>query len=291
MLKNLVLIILLCMILGIFECIRECRNFTVTHYNITSKHFKSNDKHHKVVVLSDLHNKEYGKGNQKLLQAIKAESPDAILVAGDMLVGAKGVATDAAINITKELVKIAPVYYGNGNHEQRMKEEPQIYGPIYMEYKKELLNAGVNLLENESKDILLGDIPITITGLEIPSHYYERCNTYEFKVSDIEEQVGKASDKYQVLISHNPTYSRQYVKWGADLVVSGHFHGGIVRIPFLGAVFTPQFKMFPEYSGGHYKYNESDIVVSKGLGEHTIKLRFCNYPELIVLHLLDIQDK
>ena len=95
----------------------------------------------------------------------------------------------------------------------------------------------------------------------------------------------KDSTNYQILLAHNPMYAETYLEWGADLILSGHLHGGIVRIPGLGGVVSPQFRLFPKYSGEHTEKNGKSVVVSKGLGTHTIKIRFLNPAEVVVLHL------
>ena len=101
-----------------------------------------------------------------------------------------------------------------------------------------------------------------------------------------EQRIGKASRaSYQILIAHNPSHVPAYKEWKADLVVSGHFHGGLVRLPFLGAVITPQLKIFPRYSGGIYREGQTTTVVSRGIGEHTIPVRLFNTPEVVVLHM------
>ena len=104
-------------------------------------------------------------------------------------------------------------------------------------------------------------------------------------MEQIEERIGKADiAKYQILLAHNPIYTDTYLKWGADLVLSGHLHGGIVRIPGLGGVITPQFRLFPKYSGELTVKDGKSVVVSKGLGTHTIRIRFLNPADVIVLH-------
>lgn len=279
------LVIIICGVLCLLESVIECRNFVVTHYSIGRNEAVSAEHKSKVVVLSDLHNKEYGKHNYKLLAEIRKQEPEIIVIAGDVLVGKEDASMEVAIHFMKEVVKIAPTYYGNGNHEQRLRDFPEKYGEMYQVYKKALLEAGVILLENENIDIKLGDRDVSIAGLEIPHQFYEKCKVYEFDTDEIHNMLGKCSGKYQILIAHNPLYSEQYVEWGADLVLSGHLHGGVIRLPFLGAVITPQYTLMPKYNGGHYQYKGADIVVSKGIGEHTIKLRFLNRPELIVLHV------
>lgn len=286
-LEWIILICIICGILGLLESARECRNFIITHYNIETaklQNSKENKLDKKIIMLSDLHNKEYGQGNVKLLDAIRTEQPDIIIIAGDMLVGKSTVPFEKAVYFMEKLSEIAPIYYGNGNHEQRMKESVDKFGRKYVDYKDALQEHGIIFLENESKNIKLGDKEICISGLEIPLRFFERRSSYDFERKEISDQLGKASPLYQIIIAHHPLYAEEYIDWGADLVLSGHLHGGVVRLPYIGAFITPQFKFFPKYSGGNYKYKESDIIVSRGIGEHTIKVRFANKPEVIVLH-------
>ena len=90
-------------------------------------------------------------------------------------------------------------------------------------------------------------------------------------------------DCFTILVAHTPAYIKEYSEWGADLIICGHYHGGFVRIPFLGGVISPQLKLFPKYSGGKYNVNNTDVIVSRGLGSHTLPFRIFNTPELIVV--------
>ena len=128
----------------------------------------------KFVLLSDLHNKVYGKHNKRLLYAITKQRPDAILIAGDMLVGKKGVYPKPAMEFVKSLANICPVFYANGNHEQRMKENPANYSHVYERYKKELSAEQVIFLENRSVVREWNGDLFTISGLEIPYEGYAK---------------------------------------------------------------------------------------------------------------------
>lgn len=277
------IIVAICAVCVLVEIVRENYIFTVTHYDLNTSKL---EKDMKVVVLSDLHNCSYGENNQKLLQAIKKEQPDLILVAGDILVGKKEVPTTVAKQFMHDVTAIASVYYANGNHEQRMKEESEEYGTTYEDYKYNITEAGVTLLENETAAISWGEDQVNIRGLEIPLRCYKKLSKGKLKSQEITERIGKADlDKFEILIAHNPVYAEEYADWGADVVLSGHLHGGVVRIPFWRGVISPQIKLFPKYSGGHYKVKDSDLIVSRGLGTHTIKVRLFNEPEVVVLHI------
>lgn len=273
-------------LLGAAEIIRELKTFKVTHYQIHSPKLSKEMPEKKVALISDLHNCVYGKGNEKLLKAIKEEEPDLILVAGDILVGKKEANEDAAVHFINELKKIAHVCYGNGNHEQRMKEQPKYYGTKYQEYKQAINGGEITFLENETMVINWEEDKTAVTGLEIPKKYYEKFLKHGLKQEEIEERIGKPDkETYQILIAHNPVYAKEYAKWGADLIVSGHLHGGIVRLPFPGGAVSPQISFFPRYSGGCYKVGDADLVVSKGLGTHTINIRLFNEAEVVMLHI------
>lgn len=289
MIKWLVLIaIIMCVVFG--EWMREVHSFKVTHYNIQSPKLK-NVKSRKVIVLSDLHNCKYGKDNEKLLRAVYNEKPDMILIAGDMLVGKKGVSTEIAKRFVEKLSNFCDTYYVNGNHEQRMKEDAEKYGYAYQEYKEYLQKCGVLFLENENAQVNWEECQVEIWGLEIPRNAYEKFHKVSIPEGYVEECFGKLNaSKYQILIAHNPIFMKEYLKWGADLIVSGHLHGGVARIPFWRGVISPQGGLFPKYSGELTKEGNTSIVVSKGIGLHTIRVRFLNPAEIVVLHIGDSEE-
>lgn len=270
----------------IAEWIREIVTFKVTHYHITSDKLHDLQRGRKVVFLSDLHNNRYGKDNEKLLTAVKEQKPDFIVIGGDMLVGKANIPSKVAEDFVSKLTEICPVYYANGNHEQRMKVYPETYGTMFQEYKEKLEKRGVMFIENTFADINCDGCQIKIHGLEIPVQYYKKFRKQTLSVDVVKDQIGEPEDNcYNILLAHNPTYTKTYLEWGADLILAGHFHGGVVRIPKLGGIITPQWHMFPKYSGEMTEKDGKCVVVSKGLGAHTLKIRFLNPAEVIVLHL------
>lgn len=284
--KWLIYIVFVILVCCVIEWIREITTFRVTHYDVKSEKLNGLTKECNLVFLSDLHNNRYGKDNEKLLNSVMEQSPDFILIGGDMLVGKPDISYEVAEKFVSQLTKIAPVYYANGNHEQRMKLYPETFGSTYQRYKEQIEKKGVTFLENASKNLAFCDCNLRITGLEIPREGYKKFCKTEVSLGQIENCIGQASrDSYQILLAHNPVYAEIYLEWGADLVLSGHLHGGVVRLPFLGGVITPQFRLFPKYSGELTKVGDQTVVVSRGLGTHTIKLRFLNPAEVVVLHL------
>ncbi len=272
------------MLIILAETAREIRSFIVTRYQISSEKWNKAEGKCRIVFLSDLHNRVYGKNNDRLLRAVSRQRPDMILAGGDMLVGKNGYDYRPAAEFMKKLPSICPVYYANGNHEQRLKNNPDIYEQSYQKYKEELLLAGIHFLENESEDILLRGVPVRVTGFEVSGKNYGRFCKKGPDIDTLKAQIGNCGKGYyQILLAHNPSYMKTYLEWGADMVLSGHLHGGIVGLPGFRGVISPGFRLFPEYSGGYYDKGDQVIVVSRGIGSHTIPVRLFNSPEVVVL--------
>ena len=281
-----ILLIVTVFLLIFLEWMREIRTYKITRYKVSSKKLNGIKRERKIIFLSDLHNYCYGKNNEKLINTIKREQPDYILVAGDMVVGKPGVSTKVAEDLMVQLPAICPVYYANGNHEQRMQEFPSIYGDSFEQYKNIVENAGVQWLSNKKISEIWDGVPVEIYGLELPNKKYKKFMTHSFLDKDVTEALGDANKEvYDILIAHNPVFADSYLDWGADLVLSGHFHGGVVRLPIIGGVITPMFSIFPKYSGEMTKVDDATVVVSKGLGLHTIKVRLFNPAEVVVMHI------
>lgn len=259
--------------------------FETVHYHLTSEKLRSETT---IVMLADLHNHQYGEENSVLLEEIRKNEPDLICIAGDMLIGNSRIPYDAGQKLVLSLAKEYAVFYGLGNHEARLLHDREIYGNRYEKYMEPILNAGVKVLIDSDTKIIVKENCFQIYGYDLPMKYFEKFNRYVFEEAQMKEALGaceKDSGCYQILLAHNPVYFRQYASWGADLTLSGHLHGGIIRLPLVGGIITPQAKLFPRYSAGCYTSNEKRMIVSKGLGTHTIPIRFNNRPELSVIHL------
>ena len=254
--------------------------FHIVKYQIYSD--KVNEEH-QYVVLSDLHNKSYGEKNEKLLKSIDKISPEAILIAGDILTAKPGKSYEVAYELIKNLAAKYPVYYGMGNHETRLFLYPEVYGHMGEKYEKDLNRIHVKFLRNESRECK-GNI--RITGLDMKRDYYKRFKKYPMDSYYMNETLGKVKkEMFEILLAHNPDYFEEYAAWGADLVLSGHVHGGMMRLPVLGGVVSPAFKFFPKYDGGLFQYGKSTMILSRGLGMHTIPIRIFNPGELISLKI------
>lgn len=245
---------------------------SVSSYQIQDKQFSKNPI--RICFLSDLHCCQFGKDNCRLIKKIQEANPNAILISGDFVVK-NGRHTERAIALLKELSSQYPVYYSPGNHEIKM--------PEYEEYRRRVRAMGVLYLENQTAE--MGNTQIS--GLDLPLAYYHKVwQSRELSNQEMELFVSKKQgDSYTILLAHNPEYFSVYKDWGANLILSGHVHGGIMRLPVLGGVIAPSLQLFPRYDAGIFQEGDTTMILSRGLGTHHIKLRFFNVPELIVIDL------
>ena len=276
--------VILLLIFGIYFYYED-RHFVVTSYTISSSMVPDDKKVRKAVLLADLHNHVYGKENEELFAAIRAQNPDVILIAGDMTVAHQGLTLKEAQKVLCKLAAEYPVYFANGNHEQKFELYPEKYGNYYGEFCKNIEKAGVHHLVNKQEYTDIKGFPICIGGLEIERKFFGRMKKHEMDGAYIEEKIGKKKKEiYHILLAHNPVFFKAYREWGADLTLSGHLHGGIVSLPFLGGVVSPQLIPFPKYDAGMFEEEGRNMVVSRGLGTHTLPVRLFNHAELIVLY-------
>ncbi|QHQ62401.1 hypothetical protein Ana3638_17750 [Anaerocolumna sedimenticola] len=280
------------LLIFILYIIYENHNLEITHYTIRSKRIPKAFHGVKLVVLADLHNNKYGRDNNKLLDEIRKINPDYIIVAGDMIVSSEPDNLSVPYTLLLELAETYPIYYSLGNHEQRLQPKDTIHYKNYDTFKDNLQKQGVKFLENERAFVYRNGEAVVITGLVIDMDYFKKLKQPKMNQGYIEKLVGIPEEKcYNILIAHNPVYFKFYTTWGADLIFSGHLHGGIIRIPGLRGFISPQYKFMPKYDAGIYEEDGKVMLVSRGLGLHTIKLRIHNRPELMVVTLDKVQDQ
>lgn len=279
---TILLVLFVCLILiALWVMIWDTNRFVVKTYTFRSDKLK---KDCRLVFLSDLHNKEYGIGNERLLQAIGELAPDLVLVGGDMLNARPGASFKKGAALVQKCAEKYPVYYALGNHEYRARIYPENYGTMYADYMDSFKDSGIRFLDNES--CLLPEFGIRLTGLTIDREYYKRFVKRKLKEGYLKETIGKADDaSYQILLAHNPEFFPDYAAWGPELVLSGHVHGGVARIPGFKGVVAPSLRPFPHYDGGLFEEHGSRMVISRGLGMHTIPVRLFNPGEVVVIEL------
>ena len=257
--------------------IRDMNRFVVVSYRVKSTKVKEKFS---FVLLSDLHNKSYGRHNEKLAEAILDLKPDCAIVAGDMYTSRAGSSYEHAVELLGAISEKLPVYMANGNHEHKTDYDRKTFGDMYDRYRAELDSYGLKLLVNER--VQLADRNISICGSQIGRECFQHFKRFPMPEDYLDKLVGRAEkDKFQILIAHNPDYFEEYAAWGADLVLSGHIHGGIVRFPGLGGMVSPAVKLFPKYDGGIFQIGGSTMILSRGLGTHAIPVRMWNPGELV----------
>ena len=262
---------------------QELKKFEITQYEMSTS--KVNKKI-KLVVISDLHSFTYGTGNGRLLEAVREQQPDLILIPGDLIVSASMEKYDISAKLAKYLVRIAPVIYCNGNHESHVQQDviDEEIRQAYQDYRRQLSGFGVIFLNNEQKEFRLPGGRIRVSGVELPLSCYKKWKKPKLDSSYLQDQLGSAStDELQVLLAHHPAFAEQYAEWGADVTVCGHNHGGLIRLPGLGSIFSPQFIPFPKYDAGEFTIAGRKVYISRGLGTHTLHIRIFNRAELAVI--------
>lgn len=260
----------------------EKKHFLTEHYTVCSDKLKGPDRN--FVFLSDLHNNEFGEGNRILIEEIDRIKPDAVLIGGDMFVSKGGRDPGVVAELLRNLASRYPVYYGNGNHEERMRDKKTVYGSRYKEFVNLLGDLGVFYLSDQN--FFFGS-DIRITGCNLEQEYYShRFTVPKLRNHTIENHVGSADrERFQILLMHSPLFFKDCRNWGADLTLSGHFHGGTIRLPLLGGVMTPQYQFFLPYCAGEFKEAGQGMIVSRGLGTHSINIRLNDRPQLVWVSL------
>ncbi len=232
----------------------------------------------RIAQVSDLHDAEFGEGNEKLLDMLAECEPDIIVMTGD-LIDANRTDIDLTLRFAEGAVDIAPVYYVTGNHEGAVME--------YWILREGMAAFGVNILSDRVCRLTRGGDTLLLAGLDDPN-FATREEINEGFPAMIENKLARlinGSDEYTVLLAHRPEYIDSYIAGGADLVLSGHAHGGQIRLPFIGGLAAPGQGLFPKYDAGLYSVGGSDMIVSRGLGNSLFPLRVNNRPEIVLITL------
>lgn len=249
----------------------DSRNIDVTRFTVSGAPEAFSG--FKIVQISDLHNAEFGTDNQKLIDILKSEAPDAIVITGD-LIDARRTNTEIAESFARRCMEIADCYYVPGNHEARL-------GGTYDAFESALIADGVNVLRNGSVRIRKEMEAIRIIGVDDPAFA---------KASDAITNLDAAlealsSDDFTILLAHRPELIDEYSKWGIDLVLSGHAHGGQIRLPGIGGLYAPGQGFFPRYTSGNYTVGDTEMIVSRGIGNSAFPLRVNDRPEVVIVTL------
>ena len=253
----------------------------VNEYEIVSDRIPEAFAGFRIAQVSDLHNKDFGEGYGQLLTLLSQINPDIIVVTGD-LIDSRHTDLDIALEFAWQAGKIARVYYVSGNHEARV--------PEYEDLKIGLVKAGVVILENQKVQITREGESITLMGIEDPSFQEDYLfGDSESVARQAIENLQNESDGYTILLSHRPELFDLYVETKMDLVFSGHAHGGQFRLPFIGGLVAPNQGFFPKYDAGQFTEENTTMIVSRGVGNSIIPIRFNNRPEIVLVTLRNMK--
>ncbi|MCI9330583.1 MAG: hypothetical protein HFG05_00190 [Oscillibacter sp.] len=230
----------------------------------------------RLVVLGDLHSTYFGEKNQQLLSAVRAQEPEYIFLVGDLLDAFQEIPEGYAEETAAGLADIAPTYYVTGNHEWAIGDVPEL--------KQTLEAQGVKVLSNEFVALKRNRDHVILAGIDDPNGYADQKSP-----EALAEEVRNAyvyEDPFWILLAHRNNYfPEQYSLLGADLVISGHGHGGVIRLPFTDGLVSTDRTFFPSYTAGLYKENGSTLFVTRGLGNTWPSFRLFNRPEVAVVTL------
>lgn len=232
---------------------------------------------YKIVQISDLHDAQIGKNNEKLIAMTAETEPDCIVLTGDF-VDSSRFHPELSLSVAESLVKIAPVYYVSGNHEAILPDED------YQALTDGLRGLGVCVLEDESAELTRDGQSIRLIGLtDIGFH----PGTLEEKKDALRTALSALlpEDEFSVTLAHRPELMDVYTECGAPLVLSGHAHGGQIRLPGMGGLIAPGQGLFPKYTEGKYEENGTTLVVSRGIGNSVLPLRVNDRPQIVVVQL------
>ncbi|MGM9619200.1 MAG: metallophosphoesterase [Oscillospiraceae bacterium] len=265
-----------CLALALLAAFYWYSNYTlqVEEAVFTSSRLPAGFEGYTLVQLSDLHGASFGEDNERLLQAVAAAKPDAILLTGDLVDQYRGIDWAYVEATAAQLAALAPTYFVTGNHEWATGETPEL---------KELLAAqGVTVLSNEYVTLERGGDRIVLAGIDDPNGYADQKTPAELAA----EVYAAFGDPFWLLLAHrNDRFAEEYSLLGADLTISGHGHGGIIRLPFTDGLLSTDRTLFPTHTAGFYEDNGATVFVSRGLGNSGVSRRLFNRPEVAVLTL------
>lgn len=280
--RNIILSILLCF--GVLSAILVVWTvwgntaLMVSRIAISCERLPASFSGFRIAHVSDLHNTEFDEGNAALLQILSESSPDIIVITGD-LIDAQHTNVEVACSFAERASEVTPVYYVSGNHEAGCDQ----YGTL----KDGLEAVGVTVLEDDMTYLERDGESIALLGLADPNFAIRGDLFYEIPamISTKLKSMLENEQGYSLLLSHRPELFETYVACNVDLVLSGHAHGGQFRLPFVGGLIAPDQGLFPQYDAGLYTAGNTNMVVSRGLGNSIIPIRFNNRPELVLIEL------
>ena len=279
--RKVIFFIILLLFIVIAWLVWSNKTVKTTDIIVSSNNLPTEFNNYKIAHISDFHNAEFGEKNSKIIDILKNQNPDIIAVTGD-LVDSNHTNIDIAVSFMKQAVKIAPCFYVTGNHEAWTEQ--------YDELESKLIECGVNVLHDTYFYLEKNSTKIKLVGIDDPS-FTKGYELTEESIIETKLKEFELEDSYTILLSHRPEYFKTYVNSNIDLVLTGHAHGGQFRLPFIGGLVAPNQGLFPKYDSGLFTENNTNMVVSRGIGNSIIPVRINNRPEVIMIKLQSIDSK
>ncbi len=248
----------------------------VSNYTITNEKIPNDFNNYKIIQLSDFHNTKSQKLTNDLVKEIENQKPNIIVITGD-LIDANKTDIDTSINFIKRINNIAPIYFVTGNHEVSLSN--------YDELKEKLISNKVTILDNKVELLKMGESEINLLGIDDESFNLPPYVVNQPSVNDILKTIAYDSNNFSILLSHRPEKFKSYTSTNIDLVLTGHAHGGQIRIPFIGGLVAPDQGFFPKYTSGKFAEDNTTMIVNRGIGNSILPFRINNRPEIIVITL------
>ena len=269
---------------ALYQALQQSRFKVTRHKYLTAKA----SSFVRIVSLADLHDHQYGPVNRELLDTVDALRPDAIVIPGDFFTRRKRRTKQeipaSSVRTMLMLAQISPVFYSFGNHETHILEDGREQAEQFCTALDQFRSAGVHVLRNERILMNVNGTQLEITGFEPDRAYYFKGTKVSLRDGYLEKTLGDMLEPQalQILLAHAPAYFESYAKTDTDIVFSGHTHGGLVRIPGVGSVISPELTLFPDYDKSAVSRNGTTMYVSRGLGTHTVHLRVFDPAEIVV---------
>jgi predicted MPP superfamily phosphohydrolase len=274
--RKLTIIILIIAFMAIFLYLQN--NWVcLTQLEVASEKLPGNFEGFRIVQISDLQSKAFGREQERLSEVIGEARPDIIVITGDLVDG-NHYDEKASLTLVKKAAEIAPVYFVTGNHEWWSK--------IFPGLESKIREAGAVILRNDSRELSIRNQSIYVTGLDDPESTGSNYNEAGYIEGRLHSTIPLLpKDSFKLLLSHRPEEFYLYSGYGVDLAFCGHAHGGQFRLPFIGGVYAPDQGYFPKLTSGIYKDGNTSMVVSRGLGNSVIPQRLFNRPEVVLVTL------
>lgn len=273
----------------------------ITKYKVKDNYFIESSKKYKIIQISDIHSIRSVKQKEKIISKIEKESPNIIFITGDLIDSSYYLEEiyrynknevdfpeKYTLSLISELVNITDVYYVYGNHEMMLLDNPE-----KNILKTKIEEIGVHIINNKIEKLNILDSTVYLLGVQDPATLYKDkkyayIDTHkkqeETILKDLLKQL-KEKKIYTILLSHRPEYFEIYCKYKINIIFSGHAHGGIIRLPIIGGIYAHSQGIFPKYTGGVYKKDNSKMFVNRGIANSNFPMRIFNPPEIICVEI------